>query len=129
MEGMTAIDVFHAAAELGLTLEANDGHILVYGPHCPPSFQAALREHKPSVMALLANTWIMVRSDLASGIVFFANDEAARDALIAAGCSQGCVFTREELAALVAFGGDDAGVAVRAKVLFEGKLVDVRAKP
>ena len=68
---------------------------------CPDELKAAIRHHRDALMALLARTFVLVRSDTVGETVAFVPDVASREALIEAGADPGIIYARAELQQLV----------------------------
>jgi hypothetical protein len=104
---MTALDLIAAAGQLGLTLRAKENGKLGFKPErlCPPEFKAKLKTHKAELLTLLqakSVTWIEVHSERIGETIFFCADGDTKAALIEAGADEWSIYTKEELAILVA---------------------------
>ncbi|MBA2270821.1 MAG: hypothetical protein H0W20_09515 [Chthoniobacterales bacterium] len=69
--------------------------------NCPTEVTAAIREHKPELLALLGREFVALRSDALNETVFFAADDQVRAELLSAGADESCIYTRDELRELV----------------------------
>jgi len=102
---MTAkpIAVFQEAAERGLMLGIRPPDKLTVQPaeRCPPNFANTLRAYKRHLLTMLSWPFVMVYSQALGETVFFCEDERTKTALVNAGAERVCIYTREELRALV----------------------------
>jgi hypothetical protein len=100
---MRAADTLMAVSRLGGRLEpAGDTQLRALLPHdCPVDLRLHIRQHKSQLLALLHHDFLVVRSAVLNETVFFAADQRARTALIAAGAQPGCIYTHQELRELV----------------------------
>jgi hypothetical protein len=64
---------------------------------CPPALKDAIRQHKPALLELLRLEFLVVHSDVLNAVVFWAPDEATKQALIDAGADPGIIYTPDEL--------------------------------
>ncbi len=95
--------------ELLLTVENIGGHITTTGDRlrmllpaeCPQELRDNIRQHKAALLKLMELTFLIVRSRVLSGTVFFVPDDAKRQSLILAGAKAGSVYTTAELSILV----------------------------
>jgi hypothetical protein len=99
---MTNVALLDEATGRGLRLAVAGENLRVQpASRCPAEFAETLRQHKPSLLALLRLRFLMVRSAVLNETVFFADDEATKTALVNAGAEGGCIYTRKELQLLV----------------------------
>ena len=123
----TPVEILLAVADIGGELGiAGDKLRMRLPADCPPELKSAIRENKPSLLALLSGpAFVVVRSDLLPGeLLLWTADEQARQQLIAHGAPPGCIYTRDELAPLVQQNTDpDTVRSVHAvKRSFDGRL-------
>jgi hypothetical protein len=99
----TPIALLQKAADLGLNLGSEGRHILTVEPanRCPSAFADTLKDHKWLLLDLLRLPFVMAHSETLGETIFFCEDEDTKAALIAAGAESGCIYTREELRALI----------------------------
>src|SRR5947207_13584454 len=99
---MTDLALLDEATGRGLRLAAAGKNLTVHpASRCSAEFATALRQHKPSLVALLQLRFVIVRSAVLNETVFFAADEATKTALVSAGAERWSVYTSEELRLLV----------------------------
>jgi hypothetical protein len=101
---LTTIEVLGKAAELGLKLGFEPPDTLTVQPvnRCPHDFMETLRSYKPRLLTLLSLPFVVVRSKALDGeVLFFCENEDAKDALLTAGASEWATYTRDELRILV----------------------------
>jgi hypothetical protein len=99
----TTIQVLQKASLLGLRLGFEAPDTLTFQPanRCPRDFVPLLREHKPSLLALLRLPFVMMYSKALEEIVFFCENEDTKAALVGAGAEPFSIYTRAELEVLV----------------------------
>jgi hypothetical protein len=96
--------------ELLITVANVDGRITAAGDklrmllpsECPPELKDDIRQHKPALLKLMGLTFLIVRSGVLSGTVFFVHDDATKQSLILSGAKPGSIYTKAELGTLVA---------------------------
>jgi hypothetical protein len=104
MTTTTTIEVFQKAAELGLKLgfEPPDTMTLQPASRCPAEFADQLRAHKSHLLHLLSLPFVMVYSQTLEETIFFCRNEDTKAALVEAGADPFAIYTKAELAILVA---------------------------
>jgi hypothetical protein len=92
----TTIQVLQKASLLGLRLGFEPPNTLTFQPaeKCPKDFVPLLREHKPWLLVLLRQPFVMVYSKALEEIVFFCEDEDTRTMLVEAGAEPFSIYTR-----------------------------------
>ena len=99
----TPISVLKEAAVRGLRVEAQpDGLHVNPGEHCSPAFEETLRSYKLQLLALLRLPFVMVYLKTLEETIFFCQDEDTKAALVEAGADPFAIYTKAELAILVA---------------------------
>ncbi len=132
---MTNVALLDQAIGHGLMIRTT-GESLIVQPasRCPPEFAEALRQHKRQLLALLRHDFLFVHSAALNETVYFAADQQAHAALVAAGAEPGCIYTRNELRELVELNRREpitAGELLRlhgAKRIFNGRIADGQAR-
>jgi hypothetical protein len=98
---LTPIEVLKEAVGRGLRLKINGQKLRVTpAERLTPDFVETLRAHKWHLLAMLTWPFCMVYSEALGETVFFCKNEATRAALIEAGASEWCIYTRAELQTL-----------------------------
>jgi len=99
----TTIQVLQKASELGLRLGFEPPNTLTFqlAEKCPKDFVHLLREHKPWLLVLLRQLFVMVYSKALEEIVFFCEDEDTRTMLVEACAEPFSIYMRAELEVLV----------------------------
>jgi hypothetical protein len=99
----TPITLLQQAADYGLKLGFEPPNTLIVEPAsaCSAEFAEVLKAHKSALLTLLRLPFVMVFSQILGETIFFCEDEATKGALVEAGAEPGCIYTREELRALV----------------------------
>jgi hypothetical protein len=99
----TTIQVLQKASLLGLRLGFEPPDTLTFQPtnRCPRDFVPLLREHKPWLLVLLQQPFVMVYSKALEEIIFFCEAEATKAMLAGAGAEPFSIYTRAELEVLV----------------------------
>jgi hypothetical protein len=97
------VPLLQEATKLGLKLGAKDRDTLTVEPasRCPPELASSLRAHKWHLLVLLQLPFVMVYSQTLNETIFFCQDEDTRNCLVEAGADPCCVYTRNELLALL----------------------------
>jgi len=124
---MNAVEVLIAVDAMGGRLEiAGDKLRLLLPANCSDELKAAIRQQKPNLLNLVRLTFLIVRSGLLNATVFFVPDDATKDSLVSAGASDGSIYTRSELAALVhqRVTPKELPRIHAGKQIFKGKVVD-----
>ncbi len=128
---MTNVALLEEASGRGLMIRTTGENLMVQPASlCPEEFAEALRQNKPQLLALLRHDFLFVHSAALNETVYFAADQQAHAALVAAGAEPGCIYTRDELRELVELNRREpvtAGELLRihsAKRLFNGRIVD-----
>ncbi len=124
------IEVFQKAVGLGLKLgfEPPDTLTLQPASRCPAEFAAALKAHKPALLALLHLPFTMVYSEILEETVFFCEDEDTKGALVSAGADEWSIYTRAELRTLceanriAPFSPDELRKVHEIKKTFNGRI-------
>jgi len=100
----TPVEVLSRAAQLGVKLGQRPGGKLTFDPaaRCPSDFVATLQGFKQPLLALLGLPFVMVFSQALGETIFFCEDEDTKAALVEAGAEPWSIYTRAELAILVA---------------------------
>jgi hypothetical protein len=99
----TPVEVFLTVVRIGGKLgSAGDKLRMLLPAECPPELKDAIRQHKPALLKLMGLTFLIVRSGVLSGTVFFVPDDATKQSLIQAGAKPGSIYTKAELGTLVA---------------------------
>ena len=68
---------------------------------CPCELKESIRQHKDALIDLLRLTFLIVRSDVSSGPIFWTPDELTKDSLVAAGADRGSIYSAPELEVIV----------------------------
>ena len=99
----TPIEVLLSVADIGGKLGIVEGVAVrtLLPPGCHTALKAAIREHKVALLELLRLNFLVVRSDTIKETVIWAADEETKERLVAAGATQGSIYTPSELEALV----------------------------
>ncbi len=99
----TAISILQKAADFGLKLGLKQPNTLTVesAKRWPREFANMLRDYKPGLIALLRLPFVMLFSEMLQETIFFCEDEDTRAALVEGGAEPGCIYTREELRALI----------------------------
>ncbi len=91
-----AADTLVAVSKVGGRLEPAGEHLRTLLPReCPGDLRTHIRQNKPQLLCLLRHEFLIVHSNALRETVFFAVDEQAKEALIAAGAEPGCIYTRD----------------------------------
>jgi hypothetical protein len=102
----TPIALLQRASDLGLKVQPEGDHLRITpGRLCPPEFAEKLREHKLALLALLRmrdKTWIELHSERLGEVVYFCAGESDKSMLVASGVEEWLIYTRSELAQLMA---------------------------
>jgi len=99
----TPVEALLAVVGVDGWLRVVDGELRMALPaNCPKELKDALRLHKPTLLKLLRLSFLAVRSRVLSAIVFFVSDDATKQSLIQAGAKSSRIYTKAELATLVA---------------------------
>jgi hypothetical protein len=99
----TAISILQKAADIGLKLGLKQPDTLTVesAKRWPREFANTLQNYKPRLIALLRLPFVMVYSEALAETIFFCEDEDTKAALVEAGAESGCIYTREDLRALI----------------------------
>jgi hypothetical protein len=99
----TPVELLLTVANMGGQIAAAGDRLQILSPpECPPELKQDMRQHKPALLKLMRLTFAIVRSGVLSATVFFVPDEATKQSLTLAGAKPGSVYTKAELATLVA---------------------------
>jgi len=126
-----AADTLVAVCQVGGRLEPAGEHLRTLLPReCPDGLRNHIRQNKPQLLRLLQQEFLIVHSGALNQTVFFAADDHARAALVAAGAERGCIYTCDELRELVELNRHEPITADEllrihtAKRLFNGRIAD-----
>jgi len=98
----TPVELLLAVAEIGGQLGPADDKLRMLLPaDCPPEMKDAIRQHKSVLLELLRRGFLVIQSDTLNATMFWAADEATKEALAAAGADLGSIYTVSELEQLV----------------------------
>jgi hypothetical protein len=99
----TPVELLLTVANIGGRITtAGDRLRMLLPPECPPELKDDIRQHKPALLKVMGLKFLIVRSSLLGAIVFFVPDDATKQSLTLAGAKPGSVYTKAELATLVA---------------------------
>jgi len=99
----TPVELLLAITNIGGRITtAGDRLRMLLPTECPPELKDDIRRSKPALLKLMGLTFLIVRSGVLSATVFFVPDEATKQSLTLAGAKPGSVYTKAELATLVA---------------------------
>lgn len=92
-----------AVTNIGGRLGRADGDKLkmLLPASAPALLKDEIRTHKVALLKLLQLDFLIVQSDTLNATIFWAPDEATRDALVSAGAHHGIIYTSLELSQLV----------------------------
>jgi len=98
----TPLEVLLSVADIGGKLGIVEGDALrtLLPPGCPAALKHAIRAHRPALVELLRLNFLVVRADALKETVFWTADEESKERLVAAGATQGSIYTPSELEAL-----------------------------
>jgi hypothetical protein len=99
----TPIAILQKAKDLGLELSFNPPNTLNVNAakRWPKDFAETLRDYKPQLLPILRLPYVLVYSRTLEQNVFFCENEATKDALVAAGADEWSIWTKDELRVLI----------------------------
>jgi len=132
----TPLQTMLDAIDIGLSLEAR-GHTLRVWPDAllSEAMRTELTRWKWHIMDLLELRFVMAYSETLKRTVFFAEDEAVKNALVASGAKESSIYTLEELELLTKrnreslISAKELSLLHEAKTLFNGRFTQTAITP
>jgi len=127
----TAVSVMLEAIDAGLCLQANGDRLLVWPDGLlTAAMRAELTRWKWQILNLLELRFVMAYSETLKRTIFFAEDEAVKNALIEGGANASAIYTLEEIELLAKRNRESPITATElcllheAKTLFNGRFTE-----